>query len=157
MIEVVYDKMFSPEELESLSPGEIEDIVNEKLYNDDFEWNKTKGYTYDTKGQIAKNLHTLLYKCPKCGKEFKMIGAGDEIRCLNCENGAKVEDNYAIRPFNKECVIPETIGKWARWQRQEIKKEIQDPNYSFSCSVKLGMLPEDHFLAPEDKIGRAHV
>ena len=39
-VEVVIDKLFSPEDLQKLSPEEIEDKVNSAIYHDDYAWNK---------------------------------------------------------------------------------------------------------------------
>lgn len=148
-IEVVYDQMFTKEQLENLSEQEIEDILNEKLYNDDFKWNEKRNYKYKTNGNIANNLHDLLYKCPKCGKEFEMIGSGDTIKCKCCGNEVRLDDSYKLIPLN-DSVSPKDITEWCDYQRDNVKKEIKDKKYSFSVNVKLGMLPEDHFLKGSD-------
>ena len=141
-VEVTFDLMFTPDELKSLTPEQIEDKMNELLYHDDYAWNKEKGYAYKNDGNIAGGLHTLLYQCPKCGKEFTMKGEGNTIRCTACGNGATLADTYEMTPFDDNCVIPETQTAWFNMQRENVKKQIQDEAFELTEKVKLGCLPD---------------
>ncbi len=145
-VEVTFDRMFTPEDLEKLSPEEIEDVVNDKLWHDDYKWNKEKKYVYKNNGKIAENLHQLLYKCPKCHAEFTMKGEGNTIKCLACGNGATISDTYEMTPFNDDCVIPATQSEWFNMQREAAKEEIKDPDFKLIENVKLGLLPEKGLL-----------
>ncbi len=145
-VEVVYDRLFTPEEIDALTPEEIEDKMNKALYHDDYQWNKQKGYVYKNKGNIAENLHDLLFWCPKCGKEFTMLGKGNTISCSVCGNGASIADTYEMTPFDETCVIPETQTVWFNMQRENIKQAVLDENFTISEKVKLGMLPKYSFL-----------
>ena len=141
-VEVTFDLMFSPEELNTLTPEQIEDKMNELLYHDDYAWNKEKGYEYKNDGNIAGGLHTLLYQCPKCGKEFTMKGEGKTIRCTACGNGATLANTYAMTPFDDTCVIPETQTAWFNMQRENIKKQVANEGFELTEQVKLGCLPD---------------
>ena len=141
-VEVTFDLMFTPEQLKTLTPEQIEDKMNELLYHDDYAWNKEKGYEYKNDGNIAGGLHTLLYQCPKCGKEFTMKGEGNTIRCEACGNGATLADTYAMTPFDDTCVIPETQTAWFNMQRENVKKQVQDEAFTLTEKVKLGCLPD---------------
>ena len=141
-VEVTIDQLFTVDEIERLSEEEIENKINKTIYHDEFEWNKIHKYHYKVKNNIATNLHHLLFWCPKCGKQFTMIGENDQIRCAYCGNGAKMDDTYEMIPFNDQCVIPETQTKWFKMQRDVIKEEVKDDNFSFQCEVELGMLPQ---------------
>ena len=140
-VKVTFDKMFSKEDLEKLSPTEIEDKMNELLYHDDYAWNKKEKIAYKNDGKIAEGLHDLLYWCPKCGKEFTMFGEGDTIRCTSCGNGAKLADTYEMIPFDENCVIPETQTKWFNMERENVKREVANANFELSEEVELGNLP----------------
>ena len=141
-VEVVFDKLFSPEEIDKLTPEEIEDKMNDAIYHDDFEWNLKEGHIYKTNGEVAKNLHDLLYLCPKCNTEFKMLGEKNTIKCLHCGNGATIDDTYKMTPFNDQCIIPKTQTEWFKLQREKVKKEIQDENFKLVEEVSLGILPD---------------
>ena len=74
-------KLFSPEDLLSMTPEEIERKCDEVLWHDDYEWNKTERIKFETNGKPCTHLHDLCYRCPRCGKEFNMIGENDYIKC----------------------------------------------------------------------------
>lgn len=139
-------QLFHPDELKALTAEQVEDRLNTALYHDDYAWNKQARAEFDGKGRIAHNMHTLLYKCPRCGREFRMKGEGDAIRCLECGNGAHVNACYDLIPFDDKCVIPETPRVWLDWERDEVKKEIAAPDFKLTEKVKLGVLPDYEYL-----------
>lgn len=143
---VTFDQMFTVDELSKLTPEQIEDIMNEKLYHDDYKWNKEQKIVYKNDGNIARNLHTLLYWCPKCHSELKMIGQKNEIRCSCCGNGATITDTYDMIPFDDSCLIPNTQTEWFNMQREFVKEQIKDPDFKLVENVKLGMLPKYKYL-----------
>ena len=145
-VEVVFDQMFTKEELEVLTPEEIEDIMNEKLYHDDYAWNKIHKHHYDIKDNGALHLEDLLFWCPKCKKQHVMKTEGNRIYCSECKNGATLLDTYELVPFDDTCVIPETQTVWFNMQREVIKEEIKDPNFKLTEYVKLGILPDYELL-----------
>lgn len=145
-VEVVIDKMFTTEQIEKLSPEEIEDIMNKKLYHDDFLWNKYNKHVYKTGGKAAEGLSNLLFWCPKCNRQHTLISKGNAIWCTECANGAVVDDTYAISPIDESAVVFDTISDWFHKQREVIKNEILDKDFSFSSKVKLGTLPDYKLL-----------
>jgi len=145
-VEVVYDIMFTKEEIEKLSPTEIEDIINEKLYHDDYAWNKQVKNEFKIKGDISNNLHHLLYYCPKCKSEFTMKGENNKIYCTKCGNGANITNTYEMIPFDETCVIPTTQTEWFNLERKLAEIEIENKDFKLTEKVKLGMLPKDKLL-----------
>ena len=135
-------KLYSKEDLEKLTPEEIDNKLNEIFTHDDYAWNKKMRIKYKTRGKAATNMSSLAYKCPRCGKEM-MIDKDNILKCENCGNGCTINDYYDFIPFDETCVIPESLTKWVEYERGELIKEIRkDPNYSFSFKVKIGDLPE---------------
>ncbi len=141
-IEVEVDKLFTPEDLKRLSASEIEDIVNEKLYHDDYLWNLEKGYHYDIGNTGAENLENLLFWCPKCQKKHVMKSDGNRFFCTECGNGMTLLDTYEMVPFDESSVIPKTQTEWFDMQREVIREEVKRDGYRLEARVKLGMLPE---------------
>ncbi len=141
-IEVEIGKLFTTEQLESLSVEEIEDILNEKLYHDDYAWNKEKQYRYDIGDSGAEHLENLLFWCPKCKKQHTMYGTNNKFYCKECGNGMTLTDTYDMIPLNDTCVIPATQTEWFNLQREAIKKEVQAEDFCLRENVELGMLPE---------------
>jgi predicted RNA-binding Zn-ribbon protein involved in translation (DUF1610 family) len=141
-VEVVVDTLFTPEQLKSMSAEEIQGTLNRELAHDDYLWNREARVPYGGKGEMAKNLHDLLYLCPKCGALHTMRGEGDVIRCEACGNGARVNEYYDLIPLDDSCVIPETISHWYAMERGKAKDEVKEEDFSFSERVKLGVLPQ---------------
>ena len=145
-------RLYTKEDLERLSPEEIEDQINTLFTHDDYAWNKEKRIKYKTKGKAAVNMSSIAYKCPKCGKEM-MIDNNNILRCENCGNGCTINDYYDFIPFDENCVIPESLTKWVEYERGEIIKEIrQDHEYSFSFKTRIGDLPK-YELIKDKKLG----
>jgi len=145
-VEVVIDKLFTPEQLSTLNPQEIEDIVNKAIYHDDYAWNKIQKNVYDIGLDGAKDLEDLLFWCPKCGKQHVMKSEGNKLYCTECGNGMTIDSTYAMTPLDDSCVIPETQTAWFNMQREVIKKEVQDENFVLTEKVKLGVLPSEGML-----------
>ncbi len=141
-VDIVVDKLLSPEQLKEMSADEIQALLNRELAHDDYLWNKKERVEFNGHGEMAKNLHDLLYLCPKCGSVYTMKAAGDTIRCEACGNGATVNGCYDLAPLDDTCIIPETISSWYQLQRDKAKAEVQAADFKFSERVKLGILPE---------------
>ena len=149
-VEVEINQLFTPEELDVLTPAEIEDKINKAIYHDDYAWNKVAQNHYDIGENGAENLEDLLFWCPKCGKQHVMTTEGNKIFCKECGNGATLLDTYEMVPFDDTCVIPETQTKWFDMERELIKKEVADENFRMDENVELGMLPDYKLLSPND-------
>ena len=145
-IDTTLFKLFTPEQLKEMTPEEIENKCNEVFWQDDYEWNKKERIKYESNGRICTNLHDLCYRCPRCGKEFTMLGEKDIIKCTSCGNGAHMNDYYDFIPFDEQCIIPESPSKWVDQERKIVYHEIQNPDFEFIENVQLGKIPEDHYL-----------
>ena len=140
-VHVIVDKLFTSEQLKQMSAEEIQHALDVAIQNDDYEWNKTAKIAYDGKGRIAQQMHTLLYRCPRCKTEFSMRGEGEMIRCLACGNGARVNADYRFTPFDETCVLPDTPKQWFDEERKDVYRALQDPAFVLTERVRLGMLP----------------
>ncbi len=145
-VRVTFDRMFTPEEIDSLTPEQIEEKINELLYHDDFKWNLEHDFTYSHPETFAEGLHNLLYRCPKCGTEFRMEGKGNVIKCHACGNGATLDATYKMIPLDNACVIPATQTEWFNEQREYVKQEVSNPDFVLTEEVELGMLPQYKML-----------
>ena len=67
-VEVEYDQLFTVEDLENMTPEQIEDKINRAIYHDDYVWNKLHKHRYDIGENGAEDLEDLLFWCPKCGR-----------------------------------------------------------------------------------------
>ncbi|MBO8428184.1 MAG: 1-acyl-sn-glycerol-3-phosphate acyltransferase [Firmicutes bacterium] len=141
---VTYKKLFNIEDLAKYSVDEITDILNKEIHTDDYEFNLSKQITYKSK-EIAKNIHQLLYKCPKCGKEFISISDEESWMCPSCGNKFYLDNAYNIIP-TKDSVTFKTPKLWYDYERNEVKKEIANPDFYFEDEVDIGFLPKYKYL-----------
>lgn len=141
--ETTIKKLFSKEDLANLSPNEIEDKINEALRFDDYKWAKENKVFYkDNKDPIAEGFETILYKCPKCNKEFTIKAKDNKLYCENCHNEAIILNDYEIKKNTVDSKIPKSITDWVKYIRVKIKEEVSsDPNYKLEVKATLSLLP----------------
>ena len=140
-VEIELDELFSPEQLQELSCEEIERKVDEAIFTDDYEWNASRQHSYKRKdGKYAENMEQILYKCPKCGTEMQMEGRGIEIKCKACGNGATLDGRYNLVPIG-DSVIPYNPREWYDWERREMRRQVQNPDFYLEEHCVLSMQP----------------
>ena len=97
-VDVTVGVLLTAEQVKAMTAEEIQAYLDEKLWHDDYEWNKSARVKFDGHGEMAKNLHQLLFWCPRCGGELCMESEGDTIRCRHCGNTAHVNEYYDLLP-----------------------------------------------------------
>jgi len=149
-VHVTVDMLFTPEDLKSMTVDEIHDKLHNAILQDDYAWNKKARVAFDGHGEMAKNMHDLLYWCPRCGKELTMHGEGDKLVCTHCGNGTMVNEYYDLLPLDETCVIPATPRVWFDQERARAAEMVKDPDFVLTEHVKLGMLPKYKMLSGDD-------
>ncbi len=90
-VNVTTEKLFSSEEIKSLSVDEISSRIGAAILHDD---EKTmEGKIYRVKDTTIK-LDGVLYKCPKCGREFCLEAKCCHIKCTECGFDTKLGEDY---------------------------------------------------------------
>ena len=145
-VEVTVDRMFTAEELNSLTPQEIENTMNRLLAHDDYIWNKQAQVRFGGKGQMAKALDTLLYLCPKCGALHQMACSGNEMRCTACGNTVALDECYNLHPVGEGSDCPALVSDWVLLERKKAEEDVKDPNFTYSGHVRVGKLPQYKYL-----------
>jgi hypothetical protein len=119
-----------PEEAETLSTDEINRRIAEAFVYDDYKWQYENKVVIDDPDR-AKGLHAILYKCPRCGKEFETDSAGTELWCNAC--GARWEqDEYGrLHATDGGETVYEHIPDWTKWERECVREEVRNGTYYF--------------------------
>ncbi len=129
--------MFTPEQMKGMSDDEIYDRMVSSLYTDEYAWQKKNRVEFEG-GDCAEGLHNILFMCPKCGAEMTTVTSGDTISCSACRNGARLNKFYDLIPLDEECVIPETISEWYKWQvAQQRRAAEENPDLKYTGKVQL--------------------
>lgn len=160
--------LLSPEEIEEKSPQELNDILKEKFTFDYFRWQQENKVRIKEPFR-ADGLNRMLYKCPHCLTEGKMLGQGTTLSCQHCgETYELTEYGYlklmdeknrtpieSLRPRPEESAelkpetlqIPQTAARsfthipdWYRWERECVREEILSDTYRMEMPVSIYML-----------------
>ena len=103
---------------------------------DDYQWQRENKISFKG-GHLAEGAEMVLYKCPKCGKEFTLQSKGNKLFCLNCDNEALVNNNLFFEPGKKDSIVFDGFDNWYDFQQESLLNEIHDQDFKISTSTKL--------------------
>ena len=131
--------LFTAGEVEKASAEEIFSRIKEEFQYDDFAWQKEKGIRI-TYPKRAEGLHKVLYQCPHCGTEYMMSSSGTVLRCDACGKEWNMNELGELEALDGETEFSH-IPDWYEWERLNVRKEVQDGTYSFTCKARVDALP----------------
>jgi len=132
--------LLSPEELQSLSVDEINNIIDVRLGRDEDPLPKKPLRTFGTK-RLAEGLQYIIYWCPKCNQEFTTQTEGCQIRCTACNNAASIDRDMKLNP-TPGSVVPEDIHAWYKEQARHEARQLHDDMEPISVKVNV-LMPSD--------------
>lgn len=131
-VEMNINKVITKEEVSNLSSDEINQLINENIAYNEFNYIKEKKLIFKNKHK-AEGLENVLYYCPCCHQEFTLNTKGNKIACDNCGFELTIQNDYH---FNDNEYNISTIHDWyeliKEYERENIKKGI-----NLSCNVKI--------------------
>lgn len=152
--------LLSPEEIDAKSPQELNDILKEKFTFDYFRWQQENKIRIKEPFR-ADGLNRMLYKCPHCQTEGKMLGQGTTLRCKHCGKAYELteygylklmgEDSSgsegSMERSSESLQTPQAaqntfthIPDWYRWERECVREEILSGSYRMEIPVAIYML-----------------
>lgn len=129
--------LYTRDEIREKTMQELSDGIDEAFGFDHFAWQKEQGLELDQSFR-ADGLHRILYKCPHCGGEGKMVGKGIHLTCGHCGKQWELTVLGEMKATAGETEIFH-IPDWYRWERQQVHQEILNGTYSLSEDVKIAM------------------
>ena len=132
------ETIVSQYEAEDLSPEEIQSKIENAFKISEEDWMRKKNIriTYENR---AVGLHKLLYKCPHCGTEFEMSSEGHLLKCDHCGITYDYLEDGSLKCLNGETKF-DYPSKWYYWEKECVKKEIEDGTYHFEDDVRVEIL-----------------
>jgi len=132
-------QIITKEEIDSLSIDEINQRIQVAFVYDDYKY-QLEDQIKITKPDRAKNLHHILYQCPKCKTEFEMASEGNKIWCKHCGD-THIMNEYGQLEHTSGKTKFSHIPDWYEWQREQVKVEILSGKYDVTIEVDVDSLP----------------
>ena len=93
--------LLSTEDIRSKSVQELNDILKENFTFDNFAWQKEQHVCVNEPFR-AEGLERVLYKCPHCMAEGKMVSSGTHIRCSACGAEYELTEYGDIKEYERD-------------------------------------------------------
>lgn len=132
-------QILTAEQIRNMSVEEINTALKEGLSYDDYKYQKDNGIRIREEYR-AEGLHKILYHCPHCNTESKMASKGSELFCTECGKRWTWQEDGQLVAENGETEFSH-IPDWFEWEREQVRKQIENGSYSFSDEVTVYSLP----------------
>ena len=134
-VSATMEYLVSPDELKTMSAEEINEKINEKFSFDSFRWQQ-ENHIKISEPFRADCLNRVLYKCPSCRTEGKMLGKGNAIQCTACGRKHFLTEYGKLVTKGGKLSFSH-IPEWYAWEREELKREIEEGRYSLDVPVDI--------------------
>ena len=130
--------LLSPEEIKEKTPGELNAIIGEQFTFDSFRWQQ-ENQIMIREAFRADCLNRVLYRCPHCGDEGRMVGRGISLTCSACHKEYVLTEDGYMRATEGETEFPH-VPDWYAYQRQAVRAELEEGTYELDLPVDIYML-----------------
>lgn len=130
--------ILSPEEIKEKSVDELNEILKQLFTFDNFRDQQEKGIRV-TEPFRADGLNRVLYKCPHCQVESQMEGKGTKLRCKACGKVWELTETGYLKAEDGEDIFNH-VPDWYAWERECVRKELEDGTYKLDIPVLIRML-----------------
>lgn len=138
-VEATMEQILKPDQIKSMNAAQINALIREHFQYDDFRW-QLENKVAITHPERAKGLHALLYKCPACGTEHQMDSKGTRLWCMHCQKQWEMDEYGVLHALDGETEFSH-IPDWSNWERDCVRKEIEEGTYYFEDEVRVETLP----------------
>lgn len=132
-------QILTAEQVAAMSADEINAAVRQALDYDDYGYQRERGIAI-TEPFRAEGLHKVLYQCPHCLTESRMASEGSELYCTACGKRWNLNEDGTLRALSGETEFV-SPPDWFRWEREQVRKQIERGEYAFSDEVEVYSLP----------------
>ena len=133
---LTFSKVLNCEDIDSFTDDEIYNKVVESISVHEYEDQLTMKRVIKGKN-IISGLENELIKCPNCGEYYTNVTENNMMKCTNCGNTVVMDKYGLLNPLSEKDVCFKDEVDWYKYQKQELKKELEDPNFKFSAKVKM--------------------
>ena len=130
--------LLTPEEISDKSVEELDAILDEVFTFDHFKYQKENNIRINTPDR-AHGLERIVYKCPHCKAEGQMKGEGENLTCHACGKVWRLTELGELEALDGNTEFSH-IPTWYDWQRECVRREIEEGTYALETDVEIGML-----------------
>ena len=130
--------VLSAEDVAVKSADEINDIINTEFDFDNFKWQQENKISIPD-AERAEGLNRVLYKCPHCMAESKMVGKGTTLTCEHCDKQYELTEYGYLQATEGDTKF-EHVSDWYCWERECVRQEILDNTYELKVPVDICMM-----------------
>ncbi|MCL2759211.1 MAG: 1-acyl-sn-glycerol-3-phosphate acyltransferase [Treponema sp.] len=113
-------RVISPDELKTSSPEQLEELIRNEIYFNEFEWNAAEKIEFRGK-QKAEFLERSLFYCIECKTLINLSSKGNEFFCTSCGMRVQINGTGFFEKINNADNCPDTILDWGKAQLEYIK------------------------------------
>lgn len=128
--------LFTAEDLKTMSVAELDAKLDQAFSFDNFRWQQENKVVIDEPDR-AEGLQRVLYKCPHCMQEGKTEGKGTKLVCHHCGAEYELTELGYLKADN---AIFTHVPDWYRWEREQVRKELEDGTYRLEVDVDISMM-----------------
>ena len=130
--------LMSPEEIAVKTPDEINELLQNTFTFDYFKEQQEQQISVKEPFR-ADGLQRALYRCPHCRTEGKMEGKGTKLTCHACGISYELSETGYLKADRGETLFTH-VPDWYRWERECVRKELEDGSYRLDIAVDIYML-----------------
>jgi len=155
-VELEYKLVFTSEELASISSDECRQLLEERIYQDDMEWQKERMIPFRGK-DLAEYIESTIFACPKCKNLASLHSKGDTATCQNCGYSFRHNEFGFFEPVNGPLVF-NSITDWNSWQLEYLQEFLSDQHDREKILLEEGpaVLLRGYRTRPLKKINTGH-
>ncbi len=130
--------LLSQEEIGSKSVEELNGILKDKFTFDNFRWQQ-ENHIRIAEAFRADYLNRVLYKCPHCRAEGKMLGKGVRLTCSNCGKAYELTEYGFMEAVEGDTEFVH-IPDWYHWERESVRQELESGTYGLDAAVDIYLM-----------------
>lgn len=132
--------LFTTEEVRSFDADKLSEILEKEFTFDNFA-RQVETNTHITEKFRADGLERILYKCADCKSETAMVGKGTALTCNKCGKTYEMDTLGRLKATDGETKFSH-IPDWYKWERECVKKDIENGEYKLDCEVEIGVMAD---------------
>lgn len=130
--------VLSAQDVAMKGADDINEIINREFDFDNFRWQQENKVSIKD-AERAEGLNRVLYKCPHCMTEGKMVGKGTTLTCKQCGKQYELTEYGYLEAKDGDTKF-DHVPDWYQWERECVRKEILDDTYQLEVPVDICML-----------------